>query len=236
MPVFDTPITTDDRNLNKVLAQNVPVIVYLYDSRQGPNKTLENALKEIASKHVGELLVTRVDVSSNLATHRQYGNPRTPALITLGTPDHAMKSKAEAITSQDLRAHVDYLLGKGPKPVQQKADSGQTKTAQSGAAHLTDATFEREVLRSSIPVFVDFWAPWCGPCHTVAPLIDQLAGEYAGRVKIVKLNTDENPVTMQRFQVMSIPTFITFRDGKQVGRRSGASPQYIRELIQQVQS
>jgi thioredoxin 1 len=231
MPVFDTPITTDDRNLNKVFAQNLPVIVYLFDSRQGPNKTLEDVLKDIASQQVGKLLVTRVDVANSPATHHQYGNPRTPALITLGTPNHTVKSKAEAVTSQELRAHADYLLGKVPKPVERK-----TETAQSGAAHVTDATFEREVLQSNIPVFVDFWAPWCGPCHAVAPLIDQLAGEYAGRVKIVKLNTDENPVTMHRFQVMSIPTFITFHNGKQVGRRSGASPQYIRELIREVQS
>jgi thioredoxin 1 len=234
MAVFDTPITTDDRNLSKVLAQNLPVVVYLFDSRQGANKPLEDALRDIASQHVGALLVTRVDVASNPATHRQYGNPRTPALVTLGTPDRTVKSKAEAVSPADARAHVDYLLGKGPKPAERKAETAQPKAAKSGAAHVTDATFEREVLQSSIPVFVDFWAPWCGPCHAVAPLIDRLAGEYAGRVKIVKLNTDENPTTMRRFQIMSIPTFITFRNGQQVGRRSGASPQIIQEMIQAV--
>jgi len=230
MAVFDTPITTDDRNLSKVLGQNLPIVVYLYDSRQGSNKPLEDALKDIASKHVGELLVTRVDVASSPDTHRQYGNLRTPALVTLEIPDHKVKSKAEAISSADLQAHVDYLLGKGPKPAE------KPRAATSGTLHVTDATFQKEVMESKVPVFVDFWAPWCAPCHSVAPLIDQLAGEYAGRVKIVKLNTDENPATMQRFQVMALPTFMTFRDGNPVSRRSGASPQFIRELIREVQA
>jgi thioredoxin len=174
-----------------------------------------------------------VDVAHSPDAHRQYGHPRTPALVALenGTAGRKVKSKAEAVRPEDVRAHVDYLLGKGPRPAEKKVEP---QAVTSGALHVTDATFQKAVLESKEPVFVDFWAPWCGPCLSVAPLIDQLAGQYAGKVKIVKLNTDENPATMQRFQVMSIPTFITFRNGKQVERRSGASPQLIRDMVGKV--
>jgi thioredoxin len=237
MPVFDTPITTDDRNLSKVLGQNVPVAVFLYDSHEKPNKPVEDALNTIARKHAGELLIARVDVATNPDTHRQYGGLQTPALVTLekGLLSRKVKSQAAAVRPADVRAHVDYLLGKGPAPEERKAPSEkQASSAKAGPVHVTDATFQKVVLESKIPVFVDFWAPWCGPCLSVAPLIDRLAGEYAGRVKIVKLNTDENPATQRRFQVMSIPTFITFRDGRPVERRSGASPQIIRDMIEEV--
>jgi thioredoxin 1 len=237
MAVFDTPITTDDRSLNKVLDQPLPVAVFFYDSRENANKPLEDALNNVAREHAGKLLIARVDAARNPAAHQQYGGPRTPALVTLDKTlaGRKVKSQAEHVRPEDVRAHMDYLLGKGPQPVEKKAAPEQPKAGKAGGVmHVTDATFQKAVLESQVPVFVDFWAPWCGPCLSVAPLIDQLAGQYAGRVKIVKLNTDENPVIMRRFQVMSIPTFITFRDGKQVGRRSGASPQYIKELIEEV--
>jgi thioredoxin 1 len=234
MPVFDTPITPDDRSLSRVLNQQLPVVVYLYDSRQSPNKSLEDALKNIAGQHVGEILIARVDIANNPDTHRQYGNPRPPALVTLGIPDHTVKSKAEVVSPDDVRTHVAYLLGKGPKPVQQTARPEMPQAGRSGAVHVTDATFQKAVLESKIPVFVDFWAPWCGPCLSIAPVIDRLAAEHAGRLKIVKLNVDENPQTQRRFQIQAIPTYITFRDGKPVGQRSGASQQIVREMIEQV--
>jgi thioredoxin len=90
---------------------------------------------------------------------------------------------------------------------------------------VTDATFEQEVLRSSQPVLVDFWAPWCGPCHMVAPTLDKLAGEMAGRLRVVKLNVDENPITAQRYGVQSIPTMMVVKNGKIVDRWAGAFPE-----------
>lgn len=237
MPVFDTPITTDDRSLSKVLGQNLPVAVFFYDGRQKPDKPLEDAVNRLASKHAGELLIARVDIAANPGAHRQYGNPRAPAIVTLEKAllGRKVKSQAEGVRPADVRAHIDYLLGKGPLPTGRRAaEPEKPKAARAGAMHVTDATFEKAVLKSSLPVFVDFWAPWCGPCLSVAPLIDKLAGEYAGRVKIVKLNTDENPVTMRRFQIQAIPTFITFRNGRPVARRSGASPQIIKDMIEEM--
>ena len=87
----------------------------------------------------------------------------------------------------------------------------------------TTANFEEEVLKSEIPVLVDFYADWCVPCQMMAPVIEQLAGEYEGRVKIGKLNIEENPEVMAEYKIMSIPTMIIFRNGEVFSKEVGAS-------------
>ena len=91
-------------------------------------------------------------------------------------------------------------------------------------AEVTDATFEEEVLKSGEPVLVDFWAPWCGPCRMVAPLVEELAGEYDGKVKFVKLNTDDNMQTPARYGIRSIPTLLMFKGGEPVDQIIGFRP------------
>ena len=81
-------------------------------------------------------------------------------------------------------------------------------------ADITDATFEAEVLKSDLPVLVDFWAPWCGPCKSMLPIVEEITKEYEGKVKVVKVNVDENSETAQKFGVMSIPTFLIFKGGE----------------------
>ncbi len=89
---------------------------------------------------------------------------------------------------------------------------------------VTDATFAVEVERSPVPVLLDMWAPWCGPCRTVAPMIEELAGEMAGRVRVAKLNVDENPATAARFRVQSIPTLLVLKNGQEIDRIVGVQP------------
>lgn len=88
----------------------------------------------------------------------------------------------------------------------------------------TDQNFEQEVLKSGVPVLVDFWAPWCGPCRMIAPVVEELAGEYAGSVKIGKLNIDESPNAAQQYGVASIPTLMIFKGGQPIDQVVGVQP------------
>lgn len=94
----------------------------------------------------------------------------------------------------------------------------------SNIAAVTDASFDKEVLQSAIPVLVDFWAEWCGPCKMIAPILEELEQEYIGKVKIVKMNVDENPQTPAKYSIRGIPTLILFKDGSVEGTKVGAHP------------
>lgn len=100
--------------------------------------------------------------------------------------------------------------------------------------HVTDDAFETTVLKAKIPVIVDFWAPWCGPCKMVAPILDKLAQEYAGKVLITKVNTDENPEWAGKFGVQGIPTMLFLSDGNVLHRQVGALPEHmLRDVLGQ---
>jgi thioredoxin 1 len=95
--------------------------------------------------------------------------------------------------------------------------------------HVTDETFAELVLNASVPALVDFWAPWCGPCRMIAPIVEDLAKEYGGRAVIAKLNTDENVQVAGQLGIMGIPTLILFKDGQEVDRVVGYAPQHVLE-------
>ena len=111
---------------------------------------------------------------------------------------------------------------------------GSTATTAAGPIPITDQTFAEQVERSQIPVLLDLWADWCGPCHMLAPTIDQLSSELAGRVKVAKLNIDENPGTANRFGVRSIPTLLVLKDGREVDRLVGVLPK--QEILRRLQT
>ena len=100
------------------------------------------------------------------------------------------------------------------------------------AEQVSDSTFEASVLKSDLPVMVDFWAPWCGPGRAMGPIVDEGAEEYAGKLKVFKMNVDENPATPARFGIRAIPTLIIFKDGNAVEQHTGSMPKdQLRQLI-----
>jgi thioredoxin 1 len=101
----------------------------------------------------------------------------------------------------------------------------RTGGAQAGVLEISDSTFKQEVLDSSLPVVVDFWAPWCGPCRMIGPIMDKLSGQYAGRLKFCKINVDENPRSASQFEAMRIPLLVFFNGGAEAGWSVGALPE-----------
>jgi thioredoxin len=116
-----------------------------------------------------------------------------------------------------LARRADATCGRCKQPLRADAATGHPITG-------TDANWQTEVVASQVPVLVDFWAPWCGPCRAVAPMLDAIARERAGRLKIVKLNVDDNPKTAARFGIQAIPTMILFRGGEVLDQIRGALP------------
>jgi thioredoxin 1 len=102
------------------------------------------------------------------------------------------------------------------------------------ALEVTDSTFEQQVLQAKQPVLVDFWAVWCGPCKAIAPIVEELASDYEGKLKVMKLDVDDNPRTAMAYGVQSIPTLLVFKDGKPAERIVGAVPKKV--IVDKLQS
>ena len=107
--------------------------------------------------------------------------------------------------------------------------------ADAGVVEVTDQSFDTEVLNSETPAIIDFWAEWCAPCRAIAPIVKELAAEYGDKVKIVKLNIDENPIIPNKYGIRSIPTVLAFKDGAVVDQITGARPKsHFEEMVQKL--
>lgn len=229
MPRFDMPLNTNDQSIDRVLNSGLPVALVL--SSGSLDRALDEALRQAAKDNAGQLLVARLDTQSNPHTAALHSGP-LPALI--GYRDGQEADRAAALTAPSFRAHVDFLLGRASRPVDPEPVRAQANAnAPTRPVTVTDATFQAEVIDSDLPVVVDLWAPWCGPCRMIAPVLEKLAGDYAGQMKVAKVNVDENPRTSALFNVRSIPTLLVFRGGKLVDRIVGAAPEpALRQRIQ----
>lgn len=223
--VFDSPIYTGDASIERVLNAGLPVVLIFVDGAL-PH-ALEAEMKALAKQHAGRLLLAQVSIKDSPESARRFAVQSTPAVVTIkaGQPHSGTRNISSAT---QLREHTRYLLGEGPRPVESSSPPQQAHAtgASSGApVTVTDATFESEVLRSPLPVLVDFWAPWCGPCRMVAPILEKLSREMQGQIKIAKVNVDEHSRYAGQFGVRAIPTMLLVRDGKVIDQWAGALPE-----------
>lgn len=217
--VFDTPLVTSDQSWDRVLGAGLPVILILHD---GPVPSpLEETMGRLASGHAGELLLVKADLTQNPGIKAKYGISRGPAVVALR--DSQVISKGNILTPALLEAHLDHLLGSGPAPEVSQARGSSAKTGD--PIPVTDDDFDRQVIAAGLPVLVDFWAPWCGPCRMVEPIVEQLAHETAGELRVAKMNVDENPRTAARYNIRSIPSMMVFDGGRIADQWIGALPE-----------
>jgi thioredoxin 1 len=238
MHAFDTPITTSDQSIQRVLSTGLPVALVFLDGQITPE--LEEAMDHLAKLESGQLLMVKVQVKDNPETTHRYQVTGTPAVVTIRQGQ--VLSKAETVSGNGLERQVAYLLGKGPEPQTYSSShsdqaSGASESFGNSPRAVSDATFESQVMENSHPVLVDFWAPWCGPCRMMEPILEKLAHEMEGRLNFAKVNVDQNPYISQRYGIQSIPTMMLVKDGQIIDRWIGALPEVaIRNKISTILS
>jgi thioredoxin 1 len=224
MTHYDAPINANDASFDRVVLQApLPVIAVFWSARETPRQQLNNVLEQTAREYASEVLVVKLDIADAPQARAQHNVGTPPEFLFFRQGKLAARARGMP-TAAMLRPWVDYLLGRGPKPASRKASRREASQGDGHPLAMTDADFERVVLGASVPVLVDFWAAWCGPCRMVAPTVEQLAQEFAGRALVAKLDVDANPITAQRYGVQSIPTLIYFQNGQPVDRAVGAQP------------
>lgn len=237
--VYDTPIRTSAQNLDRVLAAARPMALVFEIPGCAPCQSLEPTLTQLARDYAGRALIVRVEDANegNLATRFRLTSAPTLIFWQNGKEIARIEGAADAAA---IRSYMEFLIGAGNAPAPTTGPAvplrGQAAPPPSSKQQppsskengqpvvVTDASFGDLVLMSPLPVLVDFWAPWCGPCRMVSPIVEELGRAYAGRLRVAKVNTDENPMNASRLGIMGIPTLIFFKNGREVDRVVGAVP------------
>ncbi len=224
LKVFDVVLTSNDLSLDRVLNAGLPVAMIFYD-RDLPGD-LRPKMDELARQYAGKVLIVMLARSDAAQAVSRFGVRQFPSLVTVR--DGKTVTSQAGVRPEDLKPQIAYLLGEGPLPAARAANRANTASGSAtagGPVHVNEAEFDREVLQADRPVLVDFWAPWCAPCHMVAPIVEKLAREQAQALKVAKVNVDENPGLASRYGTLSIPTMIIVKGGREVDRWVGALPE-----------
>jgi thioredoxin 1 len=254
---IDAPIHSNEANFQRVINAGLPALVVFWRRDCAPCEQLNPALESLAKRYAGKALVVKVNADDERGLAQKMGVTDYPALFLFNSGQQVERGVGAA-PERELAAWLDYLSGSGARPpaprgpstasggaagagapaggpYTQSAPGGATAGVKAEPITITDGNFDQVVLRSRLPVLVDFWAVWCGPCKMIAPHVAALAQEFAGKAVVGKLNVDENPRVPGQYGIMSIPTLLIFKDGRVVDQIVGAQPaQALRQRLSRV--
>ena len=219
-------------DIHQVLGGTEPLILLLTHG-QTIAADISKALGEAEKNGVQ---VVRVNVNDDPDFAEQFDVGKHPVMLTWHCGEVLMRrSRPWATDAAEMIAQVKNLNTPGSAPAQEDAPIDEADLPTDKPITVTDTTFEQLVIKSKLPVLIDFWAEWCGPCRMVAPILDKLAKEFAGKIRIAKVDVDANQMLAAQFRIQSIPTMMFVKGGKIVGQSAGAAPeQAIRDVIQQL--
>jgi thioredoxin 1 len=200
---------TDADFQKDVLESEMPVLVDFWATWCGPCRIMAPVLETMAEEYKGRIKVYKMDVDRNPETPGKYSVQAIPTLL-LFKKGKMIRQFVGVVPKDDLKRQIDEALARAERP-----DLILT---------LTGENFAREVLKSKVPVLVDFWAVWCGPCRILSPTIEDLSWEYEGRLKVGKINLDENKDLARKYRVQYIPAVMLFEGGRPVRQWTGVRP------------
>jgi thioredoxin 1 len=244
MPI-NSVIHTNSQSIDRVLRAGLPVLLVFWQRNSPQSVELDPVLNLLAEQNAGRALVAKIDAEAESDLVKRFTIRLLPSIVAVNKQGNVESTLAGRVPDQAIKDWLAYLVTGGERPSQPSGPGIPTATGQplpvNGTRHqsadqpasssdttitpqtISDANFE-QMINSKTPVLVDFWAEWCGPCRMIAPSVEQLAQEFAGRAVVGKLNVDHNPNTARRYNIMSIPALYIFKEGQVIDRIIGAHP------------
>jgi thioredoxin 1 len=244
MPI-DSVLHTNSQSIDRVLRTGLPLLLVFWGRHAPQSNEFDALLDKLAAQFAGRALIAKVEAGDEADLVKRYAIQLLPSLVAIkgGRVEATLPGR---VAPSVIEAWLAYLVNGGAQPPLARGEgvplSGARPqpTSNGGAAArptgqhadrhtavapvtATDAGFD-QLIHSDLPVLVDFWAEWCGPCRMVGPSVDTLAREFAGRAIVAKLNVDQNPQTARRYNIMSIPALLIFQQGKVVDQIIGVQP------------